>query len=137
MKNLYFLLLSCCCYLACTPNTVNKAETSNSDRIGMTPLSVGTTLTEEEVIPYNNLESYLNRTAGVTVHGTGANAYVGKRNAEPIFVVNGREVGSSFQVAADYVRQKKIRSVRVLRHLEAEGLYGLRSHNGVIIIKTE
>lgn len=137
MKNLCFLLLVCCCYLTCTPTTANKAESSKNDRLGLTPLSTATSLTEDEVISPNNLESFLNRTAGIFVQGTGTNAYVGRRGAEPLFVVNGNEVGNSLQVAADYVRQKKIKSVKLLRHLEAEGLYGLRSNNGVIIIKTE
>lgn len=87
----------------------------------------------------NNLEYYLNRIAGVQVEGAGENAtaHVSIGGKEPIFIVNGNEVGKSLANAANVVRNKKIKSVKLLRHLEAESLYGLRSCDGVIIIKTE
>lgn len=121
--------------MACSPTTATKT----SDRAGMTPLSPARTFTDDDVMPQNSLEAYLNQTAGVTIQGAGltASAHVGMRVQEPLFVINGNEVGNSMQIAADFVSDKKIKAIRVLRHLEAEGLYGLRSNNGVVLIKTE
>lgn len=137
MKKTYFLLLTLCLYLACTPTTTNKTVAKTNNATEMTPLNPDTSLTEEIVILDNDLVAHLKRTAGVTVLGTDANPCYSIRGRKPLFVVNGNQVGTDFQVAADYVRHQEIKSVSVLHYFEAKGLYTLRGNNGVILIETE
>ena len=100
-------------------------------------------LADNEVSQLNNLESYLNRTAGVRVSGSGQSASVQVRGVnsinsgtQPLFVVNGTDVGTSYATAADLVRSMKIESVRVLKGADAT-LYGVRGGGGVILIKAK
>jgi len=100
-------------------------------------------LSDNEVSPENNLESYLNRVAGVTVNGSGQNATVQVRgvnsfggSTQPLFVLNGTDIGNSYSTAAGAVRGLKIQSVRVLKDSDAT-LYGVRGAGGVIVIQAK
>lgn len=137
MKNFFFFFSFVCFYTACSPTTVNK---------GAAPLNRDTgemSLADNQVNPENNLESYLNRTAGVRVLGSGQNATVQIRgvnsygsNTQPLFLVNGTDVGQNYSNAATLVRGMKIKSVRVLKGSDAT-FYGIRGAGGVVVIKTE
>lgn len=100
-------------------------------------------LDDNEVTPENNLEAYLNRVAGVVVKGSGQNATVQVRgvnsfsgSTEPLFVLNGTDIGTNYGNAASAVRGLKIKSVRVLKDSDAT-LYGIRGAGGVIVIKAQ
>ncbi len=100
-------------------------------------------LSDNEVAPENNLESYLNRIAGVRVNGSGQNATVQVRgvnsfggSTQPLFVLNGTDIGSNYSNAASSVRNLKIKSVRVLKGSDAT-LYGVRGAGGVVVIITK
>jgi len=100
-------------------------------------------LEDNEVTPENNLESYLNRVAGVIVNGSGQNATVQVRgvnsfggSTQPLFVLNGTDIGSDYSIAAGAVRNLKIKSVRVLKDSDAT-LYGVRGAGGVIVITAD
>ncbi len=137
MKNLYFLFIILCLYLACTPTITNKTTAKISKTTKITPLNPDTSLTAAEVIFDKDLAAHLNNIAGVSVLGTAANPCYAIRGRKPLFVVNGNQVGTDFQVAADYVRHQKIKSVSVIPYFEAKGLYTLRGNKGVILIETE
>jgi len=100
-------------------------------------------LSDAETNPEFALESYLRRTPGVIVRGSGGNASVQVRgvnsfsgNTEPLFVINGNAIGSSYSAAADILRGMKIKSVEVLKGSDAS-LYGVRGSGGVIVIKAQ
>ena len=100
-------------------------------------------LSDNEVSPENNLESYLNRVAGVTVNGSGQNATVQVRgvnsfggNTQPLFILNGTDIGKNYATAAGAVRGLKISSVRVLKDSDAT-FYGVRGAGGVIVISAK
>lgn len=133
MKNLIVLFSVICLFIACSPSTLDKVPVMGDE------VKKATLLTDSEVNNSNNLESYLNRTAGVTVRGVGQNAMASVRNSsdQPIFIVNGSEIGKSYIDAAEYVRNMDIQSVKVLSQLEAEAAYGFRGDDGAVIIRTD
>ena len=99
-------------------------------------------LKESEVQKEFALESYLRRTPGVIISGSGDSATVRVRGinsinsgTEPLFVINGTPAGHSYNQAIDIVRGMKIKSVRVLKDADA-AIYGVRGANGVVVIKT-
>lgn len=94
-------------------------------------------LKDNEVNSLNPLESYLLRMPGVQIIGgkvkvRGANSFFSE--TEPLFILNGADVGSSYSKAASMVAGMDVKSVRVLKGPDAS-LYGVRGGNGVIIIK--
>lgn len=100
-------------------------------------------LKDSEVSHVNPLESYLRRTAGVRLTGSGENATVIihginsiNNRTEPLFVVDGNVIGRSYTQAYQAVLGTKLKSVRVLKGSDAT-LYGVRGASGVIIIKTK
>lgn len=136
MKKSFFLVLIACFYLACTTSSTRTIPKTEKD-------SNELALSDNEVAPENQLESYLNRVAGVSVIGSGQNAKVQVRgvnsfsgNTEPLFLINGTDVGSSYANAANLLRGMKIQSVKVLKGSDAS-LYGVRGAGGVIIIKAK
>jgi TonB-dependent SusC/RagA subfamily outer membrane receptor len=123
----FSILLSSCA-------TTDKSKTSSEKDYKTIELA------DNEVTPENNLEAYLNRVAGVVVNGSGQNATVQVRginslsaNTEPLFILNGTDIGSNYASAASSVRGLKISSVRVMKDSDAT-LYGVRGAGGVIVI---
>ncbi len=98
---------------------------------------------KKELNPEFALETYLRRTPGVTMQGSGNNAKVTIRgvnsftqNTEPLFVVNGNPVGNTYARAANLVRGMEIKSVRVLKGSDAT-IYGVRGGGGVVVISAK
>lgn len=136
MKNLFvFTLFAIFCLSACAPyKSTAKLETREEGEM---------VLADNEVNTLNPLESYLLRTPGVNIVGSGASTKVHVRGVssfnsgtEPLFLVNGTDVGTSYVNAAYLVADMKITSVRVLKGPDAS-LYGVRGGNGVIVIKAK
>lgn len=90
------------------------------------------------------LEDYLRRLGGVQVRGSGYNLRItirGKMSVadpdeQPLFVLNGREVGNSYPQIARLVSSYDIKSVRAIPTSQASG-YGVQGGAGVIEIVTE
>jgi len=125
------LMLSSC---ASSNSTTTKKEDKDYQTVE---------LSDNEISTENNLESYLNRVAGVTVNGSGQNATVQVRGVnsfgggtQPLFVLNGTDIGNSYSTAASAVRGLKIKSVRVLKDSDAS-FYGVRGAGGVIVIQAK
>jgi len=137
-KFILFLLVGVFC-VACTPN-INRATMAKNNE----PLNKGSremVLATNEVNTLNPLESYLLRTPGVTLVGKGGGIKAQVRGVssfhaetEPLFIVNGTDVGTSYASASSLVASMEILSVRVLKGPDAS-LYGVRGGNGVVIVK--
>lgn len=136
MKSISFLFLLSVLLTACTssrPATGDSSGTSNKEM----------TLNDNEVSQEFALETYLQRTPGVTVIGSGQNARVQVRgvnsfdgNTQPLFIINGSDIGNSYSSAASMLRGMRIKSVRVLKDSDAS-IYGVRGAGGVIVVKAE
>ncbi len=96
-------------------------------------------LKDSEVNSINPLESYLLRVPGVQILGSkvkvrGADSFFSE--TEPLFILNGTDIGSSYAKAASLVQGMEIKSVRVLKGPDAS-FYGVRGGNGVVVIKAQ
>jgi len=121
---------------SCSSPTSGLQTTKSSDSKEMS-------LDDSEASREFALETYLQRTPGVVVNGSGQNATVQVRgvnsfsgNTQPLFVINGTDSGQNYGRVADLLRGVKIKSVEVLKGSDAT-LYGARGGGGVIVIKTE
>lgn len=92
---------------------------------------------------YRNLVDFLHRLPGVYVTGPSSNPTVTVRgissfsaNIEPLYVIDGQAVGTSYIQVNNMINIRDIDHVRVLRGSEAS-IYGLRGGNGVILIVTK
>jgi len=137
MKYLPLLLMLCLCVLACSP----RLKDASADQVTASEENARNARLESQQIPREfALEAYLRRQPGVIVQGSGVNARVQIRgvnsfsgNTEPLFIVNGNDVGQSYARAAELLRGMEIKSVKVLKDSDAT-LYGIRGAGGVIII---
>ncbi len=137
-KIILFLLVGSFC-IACHPNISRSTMAKNKE-----PLNKGSKemiLATNEVNTLNPLESYLLRTPGVVLVNKGGATKAQVRGVssfnaetEPLFIVNGTAVGTSYINAAALVASMEILSVRVLKGPDAS-LYGVRGGNGVVIVK--
>lgn len=91
---------------------------------------------------FQNLADYLYRIPGITVSGPSSNPTVTIRgissfNAgiEPLYVVDGNPVGTSYTQVNNMLNIKDIAHVQVLKGSQA-AMYGVRGGNGVILITT-
>lgn len=138
MKRIYLLTCAICFLASCAPiaNRSFNGQKVNKQAIKkMEPEKLA--LKDSEVNSINPLESYLLRMPGVQILGSkvkvrGANSFFSE--TEPLFIVNGTDIGSSYAKAANLVAGMEIKSVRVLKGPDAS-LYGVRGGNGVVIIK--
>ena len=87
-----------------------------------------------------SLLDLLRRASGVTVQGKEENARIKVRgaasfvaNSEPLFVVDGIPMGTTYNSVANFVNPNDVKRIRVLSGPDAT-LYGARGANGVIVI---
>lgn len=92
------------------------------------------------------LIDYLRRDPAVRVVGNVDNATVyvnniqgvsGGNKAEPLFVLNGNQIGNTYNQAVQMVLGKEIESVKVLKSTVAVVQYGQPGSNGAIVIRTK
>lgn len=91
-----------------------------------------------------SLADYLRRLSGVRVVGTGdnitvtirSNMSISNTNEQPLFIVDGQEVGRTFSQAKQMVTKGRIKSVKAIPPSRAS-MYGIQGAAGVIIIETE
>lgn len=91
---------------------------------------------------YQSLADFLYRVPGVNVTGPPSNPTVTIRGItsinseiEPLYVIDGQSVGTSYLNVNGMLNVRDIAYVQVMKGSEAT-LYGVRGANGVIIIKT-
>lgn len=139
MKTLITLLLTMV-MLSCAPyhysNNSAQADGAYTNQV-----------TSNQVNPTNpsiSLADYLKRIPGVQVAqrgGTteitvrGNNSLDGER--EPLFVINGMNVGFGYEKASPLVDINDIKNVRVLKSGQETANYGMQGNNGVILITTK
>jgi len=95
--------------------------------------------------PSLSLADYLKRVPGVQVQqrGTAGTIVTVRGNntlseqREPLFVINGVNVGFGYENAEPLVAVTDIESVQVLKAGQETAAYGMQGSNGVIIIKTK
>jgi len=89
-----------------------------------------------------NLADFLHRVPGVQISGPTNNPTVTIRGIssinsgiEPLYVIDGQSVGTSYSTVNGMLNVRDIDNVRVLKGSDAS-LYGVRGANGVIVITT-
>jgi outer membrane cobalamin receptor len=93
--------------------------------------------------PDLELKDYLRRLSGVNVTERGGEVFVLLRGSSsisgdnsPLFVVDGTQVGTSYDSVSNAVDVKDIQSINVMRSSEAMTTFGMRASNGAILIYT-
>jgi TonB-dependent SusC/RagA subfamily outer membrane receptor len=71
--------------------------------------------------------------SGFVVSGTSQSFMSG---TAPLYVVNGRAIGTDFSVVNSMVNPREVTSINVLKGADAT-IYGTRGANGVIVIRTK
>lgn len=89
---------------------------------------------------YVTLMDYLKTVPGVQVQRDyvtirGYKSFTG--NVEPLYVINGAQIGNSYERANRMIDPMDIQSVTVLKDVASTSAYGLRGSNGVIVIRTK
>jgi TonB-dependent SusC/RagA subfamily outer membrane receptor len=133
---LYVSLIACLLTLSCqsTQQTSRRAFPSDEDAA------------RTEIKPEQNnltLLDYLRREPSLRISGSHPNPHIMVRGAQtisgenqPLFVVNGTQIGYSYQQVMTSVDIADIKSVRVLKDPASTSPYGMRGANGVIEIRT-
>lgn len=135
MKALMIVLVAGMCLAGCktdqTASGIKVQKDVDSNEINPT-------------LPNLSLADYLKRFAGVQVQGVEpnirvtvrGNSSVGGQN-EPLFIIDGANVGFGYSNVAPLVEVNDIQSVRVLRSGNETAPYGMQGNGGVIIITTK
>jgi len=100
---------------------------------------------EKDYSNYTSLIQVLRSVPGVQVSGTLSNPNIvlrgggsgGVNNLQPLFVIDGQLVGTSYEQANALVAPDNIKSVRALTGLAATNRYGQEGGGGVILITTK
>ncbi|HLR89710.1 MAG TPA: TonB-dependent receptor plug domain-containing protein [Balneolaceae bacterium] len=138
MKSLHFflLLLSLLFTYACSASQHASQPQENN-----AALPEGSVQDDKDI--YRSLADYLQQVPGVNVMGSQGNQIVTIRGInsfnsgiEPLFVINGQIIGSSYSQANSMVNVRDIDYVRVLKGPDA-ATYGVRGGNGVVLIVTK
>jgi len=125
------LLLSCSGLQTSTSNSGSVATTSSNQ---ITPTNASLSLAD-----------YLKRIPGVQVtKDSGGNVLVLVRGnntlgeqREPLFVINGVNVGFGYEHTEPLVAITDIAQVQVLKSGQETAMYGMQGNNGVIVITTK
>ncbi|TVZ16392.1 TonB-dependent receptor [Maribacter sp. MAR_2009_72] len=72
---------------------------------------------------------------GVPVLSKTSNSFSNQGRQEPLYILDGYEIGTSFASVNEAVDSFNVKKIRILTSAEA-GMYGSRASNGVIIITT-
>jgi len=126
--------------------------------MGMITCFYGMPVTAQHKIPYDDsvlkkvvpdnpsisLEDYLRRLPGIMIVGGGGSQKVIYRNIStihgensPLFVIDGRRVGTSLSRVKFVLSVVDIADIRFLKPQESSIRYGIRAGNGAIVIKTK
>jgi TonB-dependent SusC/RagA subfamily outer membrane receptor len=156
MKNLpkYFITVFCLIVIMLSCKSSQYSSKNNSDNpeivdrgydqaLAKDTNQSGRSIKPNEDKPSNlSLADMLRQTAGVTVTGQGNNVSVRISGissfgpSDPLYVVNGTDMGNSFSQVANFLNPNDITSITVLKGNDA-AIYGSRGGNGVIVIRTK
>lgn len=133
---LYTSLIACILTLSCQSTQQTSKKSFPSDEQAA----------RSEIKPEQNnltLLDYLRREPSLKITGSHPNPHIMVRGAQtisgenqPLFVVDGTQIGYSYEQVMTTVDVADIRSVRVLKDAASTSPYGMRGANGVIEIRT-
>lgn len=139
MKNIlsFFTMLCMLFLVSCTATNNTKSSIANTNK---------STISEEASNLNIPFEQYLRRISGLRVTGSGTSARVevqGISNStlasgkSPLFVLDGRNVGTNLGTVSALVQTNQIKSVRVLKTASETSFYGVQGASGVIVITSK
>ena len=153
MKIKTLLLLLCAVAIGATScDTTKKAQKTNDDEMNIkieskndmskSEMATNVGAVDDASLP---LSAYLKRVGGVQVTGQEGNVTVRIRgaslsvgdNPEPLFIINGMQVGRGYESAVDVVNTEDIKDIKVLRDVGSTAIYGVQGSAGVILITTK
>lgn len=135
--------------IACASPNQTKTPEPQIDN-GYTMQSERSTLSSGNIVRPNEerksnetLGNMIAQVAGVEAFGDGIGMSFKVRGAEsiygntdPLFVLNGKQIGTDFTAIAQVIDPNEVTSIRVLKGPDA-AIYGTRGANGVILIRTK
>lgn len=99
---------------------------------------------QTELSYYNDLADYLRKKTNLQVNGVGDDVKIIVRGistfsleTQPLFIVNGVNMGHSYKMANQAIDPSMIENVRVLKGKSQTAVYGEDGVNGVILVKTK
>ena len=124
-------------FLGCSTSE-STVENEGLDIVNVTPENAVT----NQLDYFRSLADFLYRIPGVNVTGPSTNPTITVRGIsstnsgiEPLYVIDGQPVGTSYLNVNGMLNVRDIAHVQVLKGSEAS-LYGVRGANGVIVITT-
>lgn len=136
ISTFFLIVILLSAFQACT-----TSESTTDRRVVETERQDSSTGNEQS--SYLELADYLQRLSGVLVSGSGNNIQVKVRGSssfvastDPLYVVDGQVVGTTYSTVNNFVNVRDIDNVRVLKG-SAASTYGVRGANGVILIETK
>ncbi|MEO1518462.1 MAG: TonB-dependent receptor plug domain-containing protein [Bacteroidota bacterium] len=122
-----------------------KTSSDKSDNLAVQDISATKKDVINDVKPDQTLDQYLRKVPGVIVRGSGSNVSVRIRgvgttlnsSAEPLFILDGNQVGRDLGTVAGLINVNDIKSVTVLKDASETAFYGSQGANGVIVIKSK
>lgn len=124
-------------------STTESAQTSDSGQQVEDETSRPSGSVSDDKDYFRTLADFLQRVPGVNVSGGEQNAVVTIRGIssfnsgiEPLFLIDGQVVGTTYAQVNNLISVRDIDYVRVLKGSEAT-IYGVRGGNGVIMIYTK
>lgn len=143
MKLLKILPLLLLFGIASACSTTESARSSQSEQNSQERTDRGSNSVSDDKDYYRSLADFLQRVPGINITGGEQNGIVTIRGInsfnsgiEPLFVIDGQPVGTSYAQVNNLVDVRSIDYVRVLKGSEAS-IYGVRGGNGVILIYTK
>lgn len=134
--SLLILLVSMIAGCASTKSAENKSQQGSQTELqNVRPDGV----ISDDKDYFRDLADYLHRVPGITISGQtvtirGISSF--HAGNEPLFVIDGQVVGSSYADANNMLNVRDIDYVRVLKGADAS-VYGVRGANGVVLIVTK
>ena len=109
-----------------------------------TDIANNATIDDRQISSPIDLTDFIRRLSGVTVNGDGPSARILVRGIisiqasnDPLFVVNGTNVGTDYGAVYSTISADQVKSVEVLKDAADIGVYGMQGAAGVIVIQTK
>ncbi|MDH3243597.1 MAG: TonB-dependent receptor plug domain-containing protein [Saprospiraceae bacterium] len=128
MKTVWMMLMASLLFVCC----------QTSDRIDRTANAHNSYLSK-----YTNLAEALRGSSGLMISGTGDQTRImmpkagSVSNREPLYVVDGFPLGTSYRQANRMINMANVSSIRILKNAYELTRYGEQGANGVIEIQTK
>lgn len=127
----FILLFGLLCFLSCSSSKPTTTATSTN---------VKEELDEKNRINLSLLDRLVQkpgiiRRNGVPVLAKTSNSFSSSGTQEPLYILDGYEIGNSFSSLNEAVKSYNVKTIKVLSSADAN-MYGTRAANGVIVVTT-